>query len=147
VPTATAWYLSELGQSLGRQELFTRQSPERLIEREKERYDQVLEQSSQGWHEGQHDPWPAIHSLLSIVREAYREFELRLGETSAPSGAKTQAVLRAIERKLAPFSVTELRRDCPGVSVDLVRKVLKAEQKAGRVQCTGRGRGARWRKL
>jgi Fic family protein len=122
-------------------------SLERLIEREKERYYQVLEQSSQGWHEGQHDPWPAIHFLLSIVREAYREFELRLGETSAPSGAKTQAVLRAIERKLAPFSVTELRRDCPGVSVDLVRKVLKAEQKAGRVQCTGRGRGARWRKV
>jgi Fic family protein len=121
-------------------------SLERLIEREKERYYQVLEQSSQGWHEGQHDPWPTVHFLLSIVREAYREFELRLGETKAPRGAKTQAVLRAIERKLAPFSVTELRRDCPGVSVDLVRKVLKAEQKAGRVVCTGRGRGAKWRK-
>lgn len=29
-PTPTAGYLSELGQSLGRQEMFTRQSPARL---------------------------------------------------------------------------------------------------------------------
>lgn len=30
VPTATSWYLSELGEALGRQELFTRQSPQKL---------------------------------------------------------------------------------------------------------------------
>src|SRR6266700_718153 len=30
VPTATAWYLSDLGESKGRQELFTRQSPQKL---------------------------------------------------------------------------------------------------------------------
>lgn len=30
VPTATAWYLADLGQAIGRQELFTRQSPQKL---------------------------------------------------------------------------------------------------------------------
>jgi Fic family protein len=30
IPTATAWYLADLGQALGKQELFTRQSPQRL---------------------------------------------------------------------------------------------------------------------
>jgi Fic family protein len=30
VPTATAWYLADLGQAMGRQELFTRQSPQKL---------------------------------------------------------------------------------------------------------------------
>ena len=33
-------------------------SIERLIEENKERYYETLEQSSQGWHEGKHDPWP-----------------------------------------------------------------------------------------
>lgn len=30
IPTATAWYLADLGQALGKQELFTRQSPKIL---------------------------------------------------------------------------------------------------------------------
>ena len=30
IPTATAWYLADLGQAKGKQELFTRQSPQRL---------------------------------------------------------------------------------------------------------------------
>ena len=30
IPTATSWHLADLGQALGKQELFTRQSPQRL---------------------------------------------------------------------------------------------------------------------
>src|SRR6266571_4287601 len=30
IPAATSWYLSDLGQALGKQELFTRQSPQKL---------------------------------------------------------------------------------------------------------------------
>src|SRR2546430_1379904 len=30
IPTRTAWYLADLGEALGKQELFTRQSPQRL---------------------------------------------------------------------------------------------------------------------
>ena len=30
IPAATAWYLSELGEARGKQELFTRQAPQRL---------------------------------------------------------------------------------------------------------------------
>jgi len=121
-------------------------SLERKIEQEKERYYEVLEQSSQGWHEGKHDPWPAINFFLSIVKDAYREFEQRLGETPTPHGAKTQAVLEAIGRKSAPFSLAELRRDCPGVSHDLIRKVLKQQKEQGKLRCEGRGRGATWKK-
>lgn len=43
-------------------------SLERLIEQNKERYYETLEQSSQGWHEGKHDPWPYINYALSIIR-------------------------------------------------------------------------------
>ena len=30
IPTAAAWYLSDLGEAKGKQELFTRQSPQKL---------------------------------------------------------------------------------------------------------------------
>jgi hypothetical protein len=30
VPASTSWYLADLGESRGRQEIFTRQSPQRL---------------------------------------------------------------------------------------------------------------------
>jgi len=50
-------------------------SLERLIEENKERYYKVLEQSSQHWHEGKHDPWPTINFLLYILKQACQEFE------------------------------------------------------------------------
>jgi Fic family protein len=40
-------------------------SLERLIEQNKDRYYQTLEQCSVGWHEGKHDPWPFINYILS----------------------------------------------------------------------------------
>jgi len=50
-------------------------SLERLIEQNKERYYETLQESSQGWHEGNHNPWPYIGYLLYILKTAYREFE------------------------------------------------------------------------
>jgi Fic family protein len=60
-------------------------SLERLIEENKERYYETLEQSSVGWHEGKHDPWPYIPF---IIKSAYKEFENRLGQIKSPRGAK-----------------------------------------------------------
>ena len=63
-------------------------SLERTIEENKERYYETLEQSSQGWHEGKHDPWPYINYLLYILKVAYREFEERVGLATSPPGGK-----------------------------------------------------------
>lgn len=51
-------------------------SLERLIEQNKDRYYETLEQSSQGWHEGKHDPWPYINFVLFILKIAYKEFRV-----------------------------------------------------------------------
>jgi len=55
-------------------------SLERLIEENKERYYETLEESSQGWHEGKHDPWPYVNHVLYILKTAYGEFERRLSD-------------------------------------------------------------------
>lgn len=43
------------------------------------------------------------------------------------------------------FTLTDLERACPGVSRNMVRLVLRDIQAAGKVECLGRGPGARWR--
>ncbi len=121
-------------------------SLERLIEKNKERYYETLEQSSQGWHDGTHDPWPFVNYLLSILKTAYREFAERVGEVSSPRGSKTDLVLSAIDQIQGEFTVTQLEHSCPGVSRDMIRRVLREQQQADMVECQGRGPAARWKK-
>jgi Fic family protein len=121
-------------------------SLERLIEQNKERYYETLEIGSAGWHEGKHDPWPHISYVLFILKAAYREFEERVGQLKSPRGAKTELVESAINSFPGEFTLSELERACPGVSREMMRRVLKQLQKAGRVECQGRGPAARWQK-
>ena len=122
-------------------------SIERIIEQNKDRYYETLEESSRGWHEGTNDPWPYVNFLLFVLKEAYREFERRVGQTGARRGEKSELVLSAIDRARGPFSVSDLQRECPGVGIDLIRTLLKQQKKAGRVEALGRGPSARWRKV
>mgnify|MGYP001028543427 CR=1 FL=1 len=80
---------------------------------------------AQSRHEGNTDPWPYIHYLLSILKMAYREFEERLGRIKSPRGAKTELIQRAVRDFSSEFSVRDLERACPGVSRDMVRRVLR----------------------
>jgi Fic family protein len=121
-------------------------SIERTIEQNKERYYETLEQSSAGWHEGRRDPWPCITYLLFVLKSVCREFEGRVGRMASPLGAKTDMVRLSIERTAGAFTLRELGTKCPGVSRDMVRKVLRDMRSDGRVECVGRGPGARWRK-
>lgn len=121
-------------------------SLERLIEQNKDRYYETLERSSQGWHEGTHDPWPYINYLLSVIKMAYREFEQRLGQLQSPKGEKTSLVLQAIDKTFGSFSVAELQNACPNVSVDMIRRVLKNLRTKKQIECLGLGQSARWQK-
>lgn len=122
-------------------------SLERLVEQHKARYYETLEESSQGWHEGTHNPWPFVNFVLSIMKSAYRDFAERVGEVGAPRGAKTELVLAAIGRFPSEFTLSGIEQQCPGVSRDMVRRVLRAQQNAGAIECHGRGPAARWRKV
>jgi len=121
-------------------------SLERVIEENKERYYETLEASSQGWHEAKHDPWPLVNFLLYVLKLAYGEFERRVGQTASPKGAKTEMIEAAVESMTMPFTVSNLERACPGVSRDMVRRVLRSLKEAGHVRSLGRGPGALWEK-
>ena len=121
-------------------------SLERLIEQNRERYYETLQQSSQGWHEGKHDPWSYINYLLFILKIAYTEFEQRLGQVKSPRGEKTRIILHAIDRAESLFRVADIQKACSGVSVDMIRRVLKDLRAEEQVECLGRGQHAQWRK-
>ena len=52
----------------------------------------------------------------------------------------------AIERIEGTFTLAALEEKCPGVSRDMIRKVLKDLQKEGKIKCLGRGPMAPWGK-
>ncbi len=121
-------------------------SLERLIEQNKERYYEALKLSSEGWHLGKHNPWHYINFLLYTLLDAYKEFERRVGETASPRGSKTALVLSALDRRVGPFQASDLQRDCPGVGLELIRRILQEKRKEGQVACVTRGRNSLWNK-
>lgn len=122
-------------------------SLERLIEQSKRGYYEALEESSTGWHEGRHDPFPWLEYSWGVLLAAYRELEERVGSIDRTRGNKSQRVRDAVLRRVAPFGIADLERDCPDVSRDLMRKILRAMRSEGRLRLEGRGPGARWHVL
>ena len=121
-------------------------SLERLIEQNNERHYETLKLSSEGWHQGAQNPWHYINFVLYTLIDAYKELERRVGATASPRGSKTALILDAIDRQAATFQATDLRRDCPGLSLDLIRRVLKDKRNTGEVECEARGPKSLWRK-
>ncbi len=122
-------------------------SIERLIEQNKERYYETLKLSSEGWHEGKHNPWHYINFVCFVLKSAYKEFEERLSRLLQPRGEKTAMVQHAIKSFSGDFKVADLQRRCPAVGIDMIRRVLKDLQAQGVIKCLGRGRNAKWNKV
>lgn len=122
-------------------------SLEKVVEESKETYYESLGRSSQEWHEGKHDLLPWTDYLLGVLIAAYRKFEERVGVLAAARGSKTEMVLGAIGQMRGDFSVSELQAKCPGVGLDLIRRILRREREGGRLECPDRGPAARWRKV
>jgi len=84
--------------------------------------------------------------VLFILKSAYHDFEERLGQIKSPRGAKTEIIAAAVKAFAGNFTLAELERACPGISRNMIRRVLRDLQSAGEVECLGRGPGAAWQK-
>ena len=87
-------------------------------------------------------PW--LNYFWGMMIRAYDEFEERVGTLLSGKGSKTELVRQAVRRRHAPFSISDLEADCPGVSRDMVRHVLRQLRDEGVLEVHGRGPGARW---
>lgn len=119
-------------------------SLERIVEESKETYYEALESSSRGWHECRHDLSPWLNYFWGLLLRAYREFEERVGTLANGRGSKTEQVRRAVERRTAPFAISDIESECPAVSRDMIRVVLRQLRDEGLIVSRGRGRSAKW---
>ena len=119
-------------------------SIERTYEELKDRYYETLRLSSKGWHEGAHDITPWMTYFWVVLHRAYMEFEGRVGTIRSGRGSKTQLVEQAIARRTKPFGIVDIEVECPGVSREMVRHVLRKYRDTGKLQVQGQGRGSKW---
>jgi Fic family protein len=122
-------------------------SLERITEDSKTTYYEALEASSRSWHDGKHNVSPWLNYLWGTLLRAYREFEDRVGTLASGKGSKTVQVRRAAQKRIAPFAISDIEADCPGVSRDMVRLVLRQLRNEGLIAVQGGGRAAKWTNL
>jgi Fic family protein len=89
-------------------------SIESKIEKTKSVYYDVLEQTSQKWHEAKNDPAPFIKYLLGIILSCYRDFEERVDMMGKRSTAY-DIVKKAVGDRLGKFTKQEILEHCPSL--------------------------------
>jgi Fic family protein len=119
-------------------------SLERIVEESKESYYEALRKSSQGWHEAAHDPDPWINYFWGILIRAYGEFEERVGDVREKKVSKTEQIRMAVDRRVGPFAISDLEKELPHISRDMIKLVLRDLKEEGSIQVQGKGRGAKW---
>ena len=122
-------------------------SLERIFEESKESYYRTLHESSQGWHSAEHNPFPWIEYFWGVLIRAYKEFEEKvvlIKETVGGKGSKAEQIKFYIRNKIGPFAISDIEKDCPGISRDMIRYVLRQLRDEGSIQSQGIGRSAKW---
>ncbi|MCZ6766958.1 MAG: Fic family protein [bacterium] len=119
-------------------------SLERVIEDSKETYYEALKASSQGWHESMHDPMPWLQYFWGVILRAYKEFEERVGEVRSTKISKTEQVRMAVNRKIGQFAISDIESECPHISRDMIKLVMRDLRDEGAITVKGKGRGAKW---
>lgn len=119
-------------------------SLERIFEESKESYYETLHESSKGWHKNKHNVMPWMKYFWGVLLKAYKEFAERVGEIRTSKGAKTQQIINLVNHKLTPFAISDLERELPGISREMIRKVLRQLRDQGKITTKGKGRNVKW---
>ena len=115
-------------------------SIEMLIEKTKDTYYDVLQQSGIGWHEAENDYLPFVEYYLGIVLNAYREFSSRVELLTTKGLSKADRVRAVIENKVGKITKKEIMELCPDISQTTVEKTLTDLVKQGTILKVGGGR-------
>lgn len=122
-------------------------SLERVIEQSRETYYEALQASSGGWHDSTHDLRPWLDYFFGVIVASYKELEARVGTITGGRGYKRQMVIDCVGRLPDEFRVGDVERVCSGIPRPTINRVLGQLRDDGRLQSSGRGRDATWKKL
>jgi len=99
-------------------------SLEKLIEKSKETYYEVLELSSQNWHEENNNYEPFVKYMLGIIVAAYRDFSERTDIIISKSVSKPNRIREVIQNSLGKITKQEILEKCPDISMVTVQRTL-----------------------
>ena len=106
-------------------------SVEKQIEKTKDRYYEVLEDSDMGWHKGTNEPTPFIRYMLQAVLACYTEFEERVGIMD-DSGVKSSAydIVKAyVDQSIGKIKSSDVIANCPSIgrtaALDSIKKLVE----------------------
>ena len=115
-------------------------SLEKKIEKTKDTYYDVLEQSSEKWNEGKNDNTPFVKYLLGIILSAYRDFEERLNLIDDKISA-LEMVEKVTSTRLGKFTKSDIQEECPSLARQTIEKALKQLCDSGKIKKQGSGSG------
>lgn len=113
-------------------------SLEKKIEKTKDTYYDVLEESSENWNEGKNDNTPFVKYLLGIILSAYREFEERLNLIGDKLSA-IEMVEKVAKARLGKFTKSDIQEECPSLARQTIEKALKQLCDSGKLEKKGSG--------
>lgn len=116
-------------------------SIEKQIEKTKDVYYEVLEQSDYGWHDEKNDPTPFIRYMLNVILACYMEFEERVHILGTPSKSSAYDMVKSyVESKVGKFTGAEVIEACPGAGRSAILSALKKLAEENVVAKYGAGR-------
>lgn len=115
-------------------------SLEKLIEKTKDKYYEVLQESSYGWVEDENNYEPFVKYVLGVITAAYREFFDRAKIVEEKKIPKPNRIEELIKNHLGTITKTEIVDHTPGISQTTIQRTLTNLVKEGKIIKIGGGR-------
>jgi Fic family protein len=113
---------------------------EMLIEKSKETYYEVLQESSHSWHESENNYLPFLQYYLGVTVKAYREFQDRVEHLLYRNFSKSERIKAVFDKKTGKTTKAEILSLCPDISRTTVERTLNELLKNGYIEKTGQGK-------
>ena len=120
-------------------------SLEKLIERTKDSYYEVLQESSQGWLEDENNYEPFVKYILGIIVAAYREFFNRAQIVEEKKVSKPDRIEELIKNHFGTITKTEIVEATPGISTTTIQRTLTDLVKEEKIIKIGNGRYTKYK--
>jgi len=122
-------------------------SIELLIEKTKDTYYEVLQDSSLGWHEDENQYGSFVKYYLGVLLKAYKEFENRVEHLRYRKMSKPERIKAVIDQRVGKITKKEIMEYCPDISKVTVERTLTSLVKEGYVQKIGAGAATAYVKM
>lgn len=120
-------------------------SLEKLIEKSKDAYYDVLAISSMEWHKEKNDYAPFVKYILGVIVAAYRDFFERTKLITQDKVSKPNRIAEEIKNHIGTITKAELVDIVPNVSQTTVQRTLNDLLKEGKIIKLGGGRYTKYK--